>query len=160
MGNRLSRRGFIGASAATLGALSCPQVIAGEAESPLIYLSTVKTDGSLSRCQAEVWYVADGTDLFVVTGQDAWRAKAVGKGLTRTQVWVGDVGQWQRANGKYRSLPGHIAEASLVDDTDVHASALAKFGIKYAAEWGTWGPRFRNGLADGSRVLLRYRAIA
>ena len=38
--------------------------------------------------------------------------------------------------------------------------ALEAFGAKYADEWGSWGPRFRDGLADGSRVLLRYRPLA
>ena len=36
-------------------------------------------------------------------------------------------------------------------------AALAAFGAKYPDEWDKWEPRFRKGLADGSRVLIRYR---
>ena len=97
--------------------------------------------------------------MYVVTASDAWRAKAVQKGLTRTQVWVGDVGQWQGANGRYKDLPGHIASASIVDDEQTHARLLEIFGNKYSREWGSWGPRFKRGLANGSRVCLRYTPV-
>ncbi|MEM9622292.1 MAG: hypothetical protein AAF993_11615 [Pseudomonadota bacterium] len=126
-------------------------------ESPLIYLSTIKSNGALSKCQAEVWFVQDGADQYVVTARDAWRAQAVRQGLTRTQVWVGDVGQWQSAGGAYLELPSHFATASFSTDAAEHTRLLSIFGQKYSDEWGSWGPRFRNGLASGERVMLRYR---
>ena len=126
-------------------------------ESPLIYISPFKSDGDLSRCQAEVWYAQDGADMYVVTASNAWRARAVAQGLQRTQIWVGDVGQWQRSGGGYKNLPSLQATGSRVDDGQEHARLLEIFGAKYAAEWGSWGPRFRNGLADGTRVMLRYQ---
>ena len=140
-----------------MGALAPWRVQA--AESHLIYLSPVKRDGSLSRCQAEVWYVQSDADMYVVTASSAWRAEAPRQGLTRTQVWVGDVGVWSRSRGKYKELPSLMTEAQLVDDPAVHARLLERFGVKYASEWGTWGPRFKNGLADGSRVMLRYSPV-
>ena len=88
---------------------------------------------------------------------NAWRARAIGRGLAKSQVWVGDVGQWQRSDGKYKNLPSLVANGSQVDDALEHVRVLEIFGGKYADEWGTWGPRFRNGLADGSRVLLKYQ---
>ncbi|MEM7001053.1 MAG: hypothetical protein AAF529_09710 [Pseudomonadota bacterium] len=133
-----------------------PQWGSASAESPLIYLSPVKSDGNLSRCQAEVWYVGHEDNFYVVTDASAWRARAVGNGLTKARVWVGDVGMWRRSNGKYLKLPSMITNASLVNDALAHAELLAQFGTKYSAEWGTWGPRFKNGLADGSRVMLKY----
>ena len=129
------------------------------AESHLIYLSPLKSDGSLSRCQAEVWYVQSEEDMYVVTDSSAWRAQAPTRGLTRTQVWVGDVGVWSRSGGKYKDLPSVTAEAQLVADPVAHARLLERFGTKYSSEWGTWGPRFKNGLADGSRVMLRYSPV-
>ena len=126
------------------------------AESPLIYLSPVKSDGNLSRCQAEIWFVGDGDDFCVVTANDAWRAEAIGQGLTQAKVWVGDVGQWQSSRGKYKDLPSVMTTASVVEDPVEHARLLTTFGNKYSGEWGTWGPRFKRGLADGSRVMLRY----
>lgn len=124
-------------------------------ESPLIYLAAVLSDGSLSRCQAEVWYVKQDGAYFVVTQHDAWRADAVRRGLTNTQIWEGDAGLWQSSD-RYLKLPKFTAEGALTEDTALHASLLTRFGEKYSAEWGRWGPRFRKGLADGARVMLRY----
>lgn len=129
------------------------------AGSPLIYVSPFKSNGELSSCQAEVWFVADGQDMYVVTAANAWRAQAVGQGLTRTQVWIGDVGLWHNADGKWRDLPAQLSEASIEQDAVQHARLLEIFGRKYADEWGTWGPRFKRGLADGSRVMLKYSPV-
>jgi hypothetical protein len=128
--------------------------------SPLVYVSALKRDGSESRCHAEVWFVRDGDGALVVTSSKAWRAQAIGKGLTRARLWVGDFGPW---NGKpddkrYQRGVTFLAEASLEQTPAAHDHALALFGSKYTGEWGSWGPRFKNGLADGSRVLIRYRA--
>lgn len=71
-------------------------------------------------------------------------------------IWVGDVGVWSDSDGAYRELPGATASVSLVEDPAEHKRLLEKFGDKYSLEWVLWGPRFRNGLADGSRVMLRY----
>jgi hypothetical protein len=129
-------------------------------ESDLIYLTTLKSDGSESSCQAEVWFARHETDLYVVTSSDAWRARAVERGLTRTRVWVGDVGVWSDSGGSYRSLPQIEAEASRVAEADVQNTVLDIMGEKYRMSWLVWGPRFSNGLADGSRVMLRYRTGA
>jgi hypothetical protein len=128
-------------------------------ESDLIYVAPIRTDGSASRCQAEVWFVHHASDLYVVTANDAWRAQAVGKGLTRTHIWVGDVGAWNDSNGAYRELPQIEAVGSQVKDADSQTSVLDAMGDKYPLEWVIWGPRFRNGLADGSRVMLRYQRV-
>lgn len=173
---RFSRRrsllmGRTVAAAALLGGVLRPaRVLAGEpaadgvtaalAESHLIYVSPLHADGRESTCQAEVWFVADAGDAFVVTASDAWRARAVRNGLSRARVWVGDVGVWSDSDGAYRELPGAEAQASLVTDAAEHARLLERFGDKYTLEWVIWGPRFRNGLADGSRVMIRYRPSA
>jgi hypothetical protein len=128
-------------------------------ESDLIYLTPLHSDGRESTCQAEVWFVADGHDAYVVTASDAWRARAVRSGLSRTRAWVGDVGVWSQADGAYRDLPTADLRGSLVTAPAEHARVLALFGAKYSLEWVMWGPRFRNGLADGSRVMLRYQPL-
>lgn len=142
-----------------LGAASAPAQSWSEAlaESELIYVTPLHRDGRESTCQAEVWFVASGDAAYVVTASDAWRARAVRRGLTRARVWVGDVGVWTDSAGGYRQLPRADAEAALIDDPAEHARVLEIFGGKYSLEWIIWGPRFRNGLADGSRVMLRYR---
>jgi hypothetical protein len=156
-------------AAAVCGALLPPRLLAAEPEddapalddalekSDLIYVTPLHADGRESTCQAEIWFVAEGHDAYVVTASDAWRARAVEKGLSRARVWVGDVGVWSRSDGAYRELPQLEMQAALVTDAAEHARVLKVFGGKYTLEWVIWGRRFRNGLADGSRVMLHYR---
>ena len=82
------------------------------------------------------------------------------QGLSGARIWVGDVGPWRDAGGKHKALPAVDARASLEADAAVHSQVLAVMGDKYSDEWDTWGPRFRNGLADGSRVMLKYEPTA
>ena len=156
----INRRSAI-RSMAAIGALAASGGIRassppGVESSDLIYLSPHRSNGALSACQAEVWFQAHDDALFVVTAHDAWRARAVAQGLTDTTVWVGDVGPWRDSEGAYLTLPKMTMQASLERDPAVHAAVLEKMGEKYAMGWLVWGPRFRNGLADGSRVMLRY----
>jgi len=132
---------------------------AAMAESDLVYVTPLRSNGRESSCQAEVWFVADGGDAVVVTASDAWRARAVNQGLDRARVWVGDVGVWTDADGAYKALPSTVASASMITDPAEHARLLEVFGDKYSLEWIIWGPRFRNGLKEGSRVMIRYAPV-
>ena len=167
----ITRRRLIALGAGTIVALAWPRpvravlgsdVTALLERSGFVYVSPLKRDGSESRCHAEVWFVGDGDSALVVTSAKAWRAQAIGKGLSRARVWVGDHGVWD-PSGKERAFqaaPSFVAEAALEKAQSAHDHALALFGSKYTREWGSWGPRFQKGLADGSRVLIRYRAVA
>jgi hypothetical protein len=145
---RLSRRSFLGVAAATGAALE---------KSPLIYLSPLRSDGAESKCHGEVWYVRDGAELLVVTAADRWKALAVRRGLDRARIWVGDFGQWKKSDGRFKTGPSFLAKARFDAEESAIETALAAFGAKYPDEWDKWEPRFRKGLADGSRVLIRYR---
>lgn len=126
--------------------------------SKLIYVTPIKSDGEESRCKAEIWFAHHAGDLFVVTPPETWRAEAVRQGLTRARLWVGEYGVWTRADGAFREAPMHMASAALEEDARVRSTVLAQLAEKYAeAGWNTWGPRFKKGLADGSRVMIRYR---
>ncbi len=125
-------------------------------ESDIIYITPLKKGGAESTCHAEVWFVYDAGVIYVVTSSKAWRARAVGLGLDRARMWVGEFGTWKDSNEAYRKAPELNATAALIDDAATHEHALGVFGKKYYLEWLVWGPRFKNGLADGSRVLLRY----
>lgn len=130
------------------------------ATSDLIYVTPLKSNGEESRCQSEIWFVPVDDDLYVCTGSNSWRARAVKKGVDRARIWVGDLGNWRRTNSKYKSLPQLEARANVVDDPDHQEKVLRRFGEKYTREWDTYGPRFRNGLADGSRTMIRYRPVS
>ena len=130
---------------------------AAMASSRLIYLTPLQSSGAVSRCQAEIWFALQDGAMYVVTAADAWRAEAVRLGLNRARIWVGDAGSWHRADGKYRDFPVVEATASMEADAGRQEPVLKTMGVKYADEWDTWGPRFRNSLADGSRVMLKYQ---
>ncbi len=129
-------------------------------DSDLIYLTSIQSNGRESRCQSEIWYVWDGSDIYVCTDTNAWRVKAVAKGLNRSRIWVGDLGNWQRTDGEYKNLPRIEALASIVTDESVHSMALDRFGSKYPFGWIKYGSIFRDGLASGSRTLLKYQPVA
>ncbi len=125
--------------------------------SALIYLTPIQSNGDESRCQAEVWFVQDGIDMYVCTSSKSWRAQAPARGLNRARIWVGDLGAWKKTKGKYKELPHVEAEATVVIDDAMTQKALDLFGDKYPLQWIVYESRFRNGLADGSRSMLRYR---
>ena len=150
----LSRRRFLRADQA----FALPDATRAALEkSPLIYLSPLRSDGSESQCHGEVWYVRDRADLLVVTAADGWKALAVGRGLDRARSWVGDFGVWKKSKGRFKTGPSFLAKARFDAAESVIDAALAAFGTKYPDEWDKWEPRFRKGLNDGSRVLIRYR---
>ena len=134
--------------------------LAAAASSPLIYVSPLKSGGLESRCHGEVWFVADGRDLLVVTDAERWRAACIAKGHDQARIWVGDYGVWTRSQGAFRKAPSYVASARLDRDPAAHARALEVFGRKYAKGWSDWGPRFRDGLASGKRVMIRYSPAA
>ena len=173
----LSRRSFLEGAVAISAAVFLPArgAWSGEGEyqlgeaaekaiakSPLIYITPLGKDGSESACHAEVWFASDGQDLLVCTPQDAWRSQAVKRGLDRARIWVGDFGPWMESDGKYKVGPTLVARSSLLPAGDAAVErALAVMGEKYASSgWSKWGPRFRSGLEDGSRVMIRYRPFA
>jgi hypothetical protein len=127
--------------------------------SQTIYITPLKKGGAESKCHAEVWFTYDGSAIFVVTSSKAWRARAISLGLTEARMWVGEFGVWQRATEAFRKAPELTATGAPVTDPAVQSQVLERFGAKYRAEWSSWGPKFRNGLADGSRVMLRYSPV-
>lgn len=129
------------------------------AKSTLVYLSPLQSDGSESACHGEVWFARDGEDLLVVTNPERWRAAAIGRGLNRARLWVGDYGLWKKAEDRFRAAPACVAMARIEKDKDAHTRALVSFGEKYTAEWSSWGPRFKEGLLTGTRVLIRYSPV-
>ena len=128
--------------------------------SRLIYLTPIKSDGNESKCKGEVWFSFDGNShVHVVTQYAAWRANAIRQGLTSARIWIGEYGLWRDAGDSYRSAPELMLEGAIETDLVAQDEVLARMGGKYTDEWGVWGPRFREGLLDDSRVMLRYEIV-
>ena len=126
-------------------------------KSDLVYVTPIKTNGQESTCHAEVWFVHREGAIYVCSETKTWRARAVKKGLTKARVWVGDYGTWKKANDGFKKAPTADVTASLVTAADKQAPVLDAFGDKYGMSWLSWGPKFRGGLKDGTRVLIEYR---
>jgi len=122
----------------------------------------LRSDGGESRCHGEVWFGWIDGAVVVNTSADRWKARSLRRGLDRARIWVGDFGRWKKMLGKnesFRSGPSFDARAELVEDVRVLDRLLTQFDEKYPAEIGEWRDRMRNGFADGSRVLIRYRPL-
>ena len=96
---------------------------------------------------------------FLQSGVPCRKPTVPHKGLDRTRIWVGDLGNWKNTDGRYKTLPSIDAATSVVADEKIHAQALDMFGDKYPLGWIRWGSTFRKGLASGSRTLIRYRPL-
>ena len=158
----ITRREFSIAIASTPAILYAAKGMANEdikeklKTSQLVYITPIKSNGEESKCKAEIWFLYHDDGIHVVTPTDAWRTEAIRKGLTSARIWVGEFGNWRRANDAFRAAPELMASGEIVTDTEVHAVVLEGMGIKYSSGWDSWGPRFKSSLEDGSRAVLRY----
>ena len=173
---RVSRRQVLKGTGMLLGSLALPTTFArlarasssGEpgavasellASSPLVYVSPLHADGKESRCHGEVWFFQDGKDVVVCTTKDTWKARALRKGFDRARIWVGDFGAYSGAKEKVAAAPHFDASAEWDTDRAVFDRLLKAYARKYEMAWPTWKPRFEAGFRDGSRLMIRYRAI-
>jgi len=132
------------------------------AASPYVYVSPLRSDGSESRCHGEVWFGWIDGAVLVNTSPDRWKAVAVSRGLDRARIWVGDFGRWKQVIGKneaFRDGPSFDARAELATEAGLIDVLLEQYDRKYPAEIATWRDKMKQGVADGSRVLIRYRPL-
>jgi hypothetical protein len=169
----IGRRRFLGASLAVLlwplarpprakSATLDPESIRALDSSPLVYISPLRSDGAESRCHGEVWFAWIDGAVVINTAADRWKARSLRKGLDRARIWVGDFGRVKGmlgANEAFRKGPSFDARADIVNDTAILDRLLEQYESKYPAEIGKWRGPMRSGVADGSRVLIRYRPL-
>lgn len=132
------------------------------ATSPYVYVSPLRSNGNESTCHGEVWFGWLDDRVVVITGTERWKARALGRGLDRAQIWVGDYGTWKRmgvTNEKFRSGPTFEARARKVSDPALLDRLMAEYRRKYPDEAGKWEPRMRAGFADGSRTIIAYEPL-
>jgi len=130
--------------------------------SPYVYVSPLLSDGSESRCHGEVWFGWIDGAVVVNTSPDRWKTIAIGRGLDRARIWVGDFGRSKKMVGKneaFRGGPSFDARAEIANDSGLVDVLLEQYDSKYPAEIGAWRDKMKRGVADGSRVLIRYRPL-
>ena len=167
---QINRRQLLLNSAAVLGVAGLPRwasaysvsaaATAALEESPLVYISPLKSDGEESRCHGEVWFFADSGDVVICSETKTWKATALRQGLNRARIWVGDYGPVWRSLGRYRNAPEFLAEVSLDSNVATYRRLVASFAERYPDEWPQWEAGFASKYEAGTRVILRYRPIA
>ncbi|MCX2979590.1 twin-arginine translocation signal domain-containing protein [Halieaceae bacterium IMCC14734] len=165
----ITRRQLLQTSAALVAAAALPRLAsayqvsaagkAALAESPLVYISPLKSDGEESRCHGEVWFFVDGGDVIICSETTTWKATAQRQGLQQARIWVGDYGPVWRSLGRYRNAPEFLAQVSVDSAPATYQRLMTSFAERYPEEWPGWEERFMEQYAAGTRVILRYRPV-
>jgi hypothetical protein len=121
-----------------------PEIEKGLRDSKYVYVATERKAGGYGS-PAEIWYLWHDGAVYVASPPTTWRAKRIKAGRTGAKIHVG------KADG-----PSFDATGKIVDEPAVHDVMFKTFAEKYADRWAGYEKRFRDGLKDGSRVLIKY----
>jgi hypothetical protein len=122
-----------------------PESVATElAKAKYAYVASQRKDGSFSK-PAEIWFLFHEGAVYVASPPTAWRVKRIRAGRKRAQIAVGKV-----------DGPSFLAKGEIAKEPDVHAVLFETFAKKYPDGWGSFEKKFREGLKEGSRVLVKY----
>jgi hypothetical protein len=136
-----------------------PELLALLEKSGFVYVSPLLASGAESRCHGEVWYGWLDGAVVLITNQASWKARALGRGLDRARVWVGDHGRVRAILGSgdaFRKAPSFEVRAEPSKDAALLDRLMKLYRSKYPGEIGSWEPRMRAGFESGERVLIRY----
>ena len=127
------------------GAELTPDTIRRLESSPYVYVATQRKDGSFGTA-AEIWFMYDQGAIWMASPITAWRVKRIRAGRPAARIAVGK-----------KDGPSFMATGSFVRDPGAYERLYATFAKKYPDGWPKYAERFRDGLKDGSRVLMRYQ---
>jgi hypothetical protein len=128
------------ADAAELPASVAEQLAAAK----YVYISSERKAGGFGK-PAEIWFFYDQGAVWVGTPVTTWRVKRIKAGRPAAKIAVG------KADG-----PSFDATGSLANDPKVAERMFEAFAKKYPDGWPKYEQRFRDGMKDGSRVLVKY----
>jgi len=132
---------------ATADVALAPEVVRALEQSPYVYVSTQRKDGSFSPA-AEIWFMWDQGAVWMASPITAWRVKRIKAGRPSARIFVGK-----------KDGPMLIANGSFVRDPAAYERLFTTYAKKYPDGWPRYEAKFREGLKDGSRVLMRYHVI-
>jgi len=112
--------------------------------SKYVYIQSTRKDGKLSK-PAEIWFMPYKGAVWVASPPATYRVKRIQAGQTKAKIAVGKT-----------SGPAFNAKGSIVKDPEVNKAMFEAYAKKYTNEWKSYEQKFRDGLADGSRVLIKY----
>lgn len=112
--------------------------------SKYVYIQTARKDGTLGK-PAEIWFMHYNGAVWVASPVTTHRVKRIQAGQTKAKVWIG------KPDG-----PAFDAKGSIVKDPEVNKVLFENFAKKYGDGWSSYEKQFRDGLANGSRALIKY----
>jgi hypothetical protein len=118
------------------------------AAATFVYISSTRKDGTLGK-PAEIWFAVMDGAVWVGSAPDSWRAKRIRWGRPQAKIAIGSP-----------SGPSFRATGSFVKDADAYKKFCDQLAVKYPDRWPRWEKSFREGLASGERVLIRYAPVA
>ncbi|HEY8153993.1 MAG TPA: hypothetical protein VII72_07690 [Myxococcota bacterium] len=137
-----------------------PALAKALAESSFVYVSPLLSNGEESRCHGEVWYGWIDDAVVIITATKSWKSRSlIVRRLNRARIWVGDYGRVKKmmgTNEAFRAGPSFEARTEVVRSAQMIERLLSIYDKKYPAEIKNWRGPMRAGLADGSRLMLRY----
>lgn len=154
MADRVVRLAVLAAALACLPTVAAradvpsPEVVRALETSSYVYVATQRKDGSFGS-PAEIWFMWDDGAVWMASPTTTWRVKRIKAGRPAARITVGS-----------RSGPTFTARGAIVRDPAMYDRLYATFAKKYPDRWPGYETRFRDGLRDGSRVLMRYDVVA
>ncbi len=136
--------------AATVALPATGRALSSDLESQLksstyVYIASERKDHSFSK-PAEIWFMYHQGAVWVASPPTTWRVRRIKAGRTKAKIAVG------KPDG-----PTFTATGSLSKDTAVEDVMFRTYAEKYGERWKGYEKRFRDGLKDGSRVLIKYQ---
>lgn len=125
-----------------------PELVRALESSPYVYIATQRKDGAFGT-PAEIWFMYDQGAVWMASPTSAWRAKRIRAGRATARIAAGT-----------KDGPTFTATGSFVRDPAAYERLYAAYAKKYPQGWPKYEARFRDGLKDGSRVLMRYQPVA
>jgi hypothetical protein len=121
-----------------------PAIQAELAHSKYAYIATTRKDGSLGKA-AEIWFLYHNGAVYVASPPTTWRMRRIKAGRPQARIAVG------KPDG-----PSFMATGAVVNDPEIYPVLFDTYAKKYPDGWPKFEEKFRSGLKDGSRVLIKY----
>ncbi|MFI5395262.1 MAG: hypothetical protein ACHQ9S_06980 [Candidatus Binatia bacterium] len=114
------------------------------ANSQYVYIATTRKGGSFGK-PAEIWFLYHKGAVYVASPPTTWRVRRIKAGRSQAKIAVG------KPDG-----PSFMATGALVNEPDVYPILFDTYAKKYPDGWPKFEEKFRSGLKDGSRVLIKF----
>jgi len=114
------------------------------ASATYVYIATQRKDGSFGK-PAEIWFMYHDGAVWVGTPPTTWRVKRIKHHRPTAKIAVG------KPDG-----PSFAAVGSIVTDPKVADLLFETYAKKYPDRWPGYAQKFKDGIKDGSRVLVKY----